>query len=77
MKYLSKIIREFETSPYENYESKRPKHEPTDSYLYLAIHLAKCMMISDALNLHIYPVRTKTTGMKDILISHVCSTYKR
>ena len=29
-KDLSKIIREFEKLPYENYEKKRPKHEPTD-----------------------------------------------
>ena len=32
MKYLSKIIREFEKSPYKSYESRRPKHDPTDSY---------------------------------------------
>ena len=31
-KDLSKIIREFEKLPYESYEKKRPKHEPTDSY---------------------------------------------
>ena len=30
-KDLSKIIREFEKSPYESYEMKRPKHEPTDT----------------------------------------------
>ena len=36
-KYLSEIIREFEKLSYENYERKRPKHEPTDSYFYLAI----------------------------------------
>ena len=35
-KKLSKIIRDFETLPYESYEKKRPKHEPTDSYFYLA-----------------------------------------
>ena len=28
---LSKIIRKFEKLPYESYERKRPKHEPTDS----------------------------------------------
>ena len=32
MKELSKIIREFEKSPYKSYESRRPKHDPTDSY---------------------------------------------
>ena len=35
-KDLSKIIREFEKLPYEIYEKKRPNHEPTDSYFYLA-----------------------------------------
>ena len=35
MKDLSKIIREFENLPYESYERKRPKHEPTHSYFYL------------------------------------------
>ena len=56
-KDLSKISREFQKVPYESYEKKRPKHEPTDSYFYLAIQLVKCMMRSDALNLHIYHVR--------------------
>ena len=32
------------------------------------------MMIADALNLHIYPVRTEMTAIKNIPISHVCST---
>ena len=31
-------------------------------------------MISDALNLHVYPVRTEITATKQIPISHVCST---
>ena len=35
-KYPSKIIREFQKIPYESYEKKKPKHEPTDSYFYLA-----------------------------------------
>ena len=30
-KDLSKIIREFEKLPYETYEKKRPKYEPTYS----------------------------------------------
>ena len=38
-KELSKIIREFEKVPYEIYEKQRPKHEPTDSYLYLSRQL--------------------------------------
>ena len=33
-KDLSKIIRKFEKLPYERYEKKRPKHEPTDRYFY-------------------------------------------
>ena len=31
-KDLLKIIREFKKLPYESYEKKRPKHEPSDSY---------------------------------------------
>ena len=30
-KDLLKIIREFEKFPYESYEKKRPKNEPTDN----------------------------------------------
>ena len=60
-KNLSNIIRGFEKLPYESYENKRPKHEPTDSYFYLEIQLAKCMMIYDALNSHVYYVRTDIT----------------
>ena len=36
-KDLSNIIKDFEKLPYEIYEKDRPKHEPTDSYFYLAI----------------------------------------
>ena len=57
-KDLSNIIREFEKLPYKSYERSSPKHEPTDSYFYLVIHLVKCMMRADALNLDVYPVRT-------------------
>ena len=35
MKYLSNIIKEFEKLPYKGYVRKRPKQEPTDSYVYL------------------------------------------
>ena len=52
-KDLSKIIREFEKLLYESYERKRPKHEPTDSYFYLAKQIDKCIIRSDALNLHV------------------------
>ena len=33
-------------------------------------------MRDDALNSHVYPVRTKMTGAKQTPISHVCSTDK-
>ena len=49
-KDLSKIIRDFEKLTYESYEKKRPKHDPTNSYFYLARQLAKCMMRLNALN---------------------------
>ena len=57
-KDLSKIIWEFDKLPYNSYERRRPKHEPTDSYSYLARQLVKFMMKADVLNSHIYPVRT-------------------
>ena len=75
-KELSNIIREFEKLPYESYEKKRPKHEPTDSYFYLARHLVKWMMRADALNSENYPLRTEMSGTKHIPTSHVCSTDK-
>ena len=37
MKDLSMIIREFEKLLYKSYESRMPKHEPTDSYVYPAV----------------------------------------
>ena len=77
MKDLSKIIREFEKLPYKSYERRRPKHDPTDSYFYLARQLAKCMMRDYALNSHVYRVITEITGTKQIPISHVYSTYER
>ena len=61
----------------KNYERKRPKHEPTYSKFYLARHISKCMMRADALNLHVYPVRTEMTATKQITASHVCYTNKR
>ena len=73
-KDLSKIIWKFEKLPYGIYERKRPKHESTDSYLYLTRYLAKCMMRDDNLNLNGYPLRTEITSMKQISTSHVCST---
>ena len=61
-KDLSKIIREFETIEKLPYAKKRPKHEPTDSYFYLARQLAKCMMRSDTLNWHDYGGHTEMTA---------------
>ena len=49
-KDLSKIIREFENFEKLLFEKKRPKHEPTGSYFYLARQLAKCMMRSSTRN---------------------------
>ena len=56
---------------------KRPKHEPNDSYFYLAIQIAKCMMISGAFNLCADPVRIEMTGTQRIPISKVCSSGER
>ena len=75
-KNLSEIIKEFDKLPYQTYERRRPKHEPTNSYFYLARKLVKCMMKSDALNSHVYPVRTDINTIKQIPILHACSTYK-
>ena len=71
-----KIIRDFEELPYESYDKKRPKHEPTDSCFCLARQLAKCMMRYDTLNSHVYPVKIEMTARKQIPTSHVCSTDK-
>ena len=70
---LSNIIREFEKLSYESYEKKRPKHEPTYSYFYLAIYIAKCMMKADSLNADNYAVRTEPTSTKHIPTLHVYS----
>ena len=70
------MIKDFEKSPYKGYVQKRPKHEPTNSYFYIARQLAKCMMRYDAINSYIDPVRTKMNGTKHILISHVFSMDK-
>ena len=62
MKDLSNIIREFEKFEKLPYEKKRPKHEPTGSYCYLALQLAKCMMRADTLNWHNYGSCTEMTA---------------
>ena len=61
-KDLSIIIREFEKFEKLPYEKKRPKHEPIDSYFYLARQLVKCMMRSDTLNWHDYGGYTEMTA---------------
>ena len=71
-KYLSNIIREFEKFEKLPSEKKRSKHEPTDSYFYLARQLAKCMMRSDTLNWHDYCGFTEMTDLS----SNICSTDK-
>ena len=75
-KDLSRIIRKFEKFPYKSYENKRPKHEPAEKYFYPARQLTKCMMSSDDLNSHVYPIRTETTPTKQISTLHIFSTYK-
>ena len=71
-KDLSKIIREFERFEKLPYEKKRPKHDPNDSYFYLARELENCMMRSDALSCHSYGVYTEMTAPS----SNICSTDK-
>ena len=56
---------------------KRPKHEPTDTYFYIAIQLSNSIMRADAFNLHVDPVRTEMTGTKQIMISYVCDSEKK
>ena len=72
-KDLLKIIKDFEKIEKLPYEKKRPKHEPTDCYFYLARQLVKCTMRSDTLNSHVYPIGREMTATKHILISHICS----
>ena len=72
MKNFSKIIREFDKLPYKIYERRRPKHEPIDSYFYLARQLETFMMRADALNLDNYPVMMEMTSEKHIPILNVC-----
>ena len=57
MKDLSKIIKDFEKSPYKGYVQKSPKHEPTDSYFYLSRQLDKFMMRADAFNSNVDSIK--------------------
>ena len=61
-KDLSKIIKEFAKFEILSYDKKRPKHEPTGSYFYLARQLAKCMIRADPLNWHNYGGYTEMTA---------------
>ena len=74
MKDLSNIIKDFEKLPYKGYVQNSTKHEPTDSYFYIAIHLAKCMIKANDFNSYVDPVRVKITGKQHIQISHVCDS---
>ena len=60
--------------PYESYDWRRLKNDPTESYFYLARQLAKCTMRADALNSDNYPARTERTGAKHIMILYIYST---
>ena len=70
-KDISKIIKEFEKIEKLNYEKKRPKYEPTDSYFHLAIQLVKCMMRSDKLNWYDHSGYTKrTTPYSNVIVTN-------
>ena len=69
-KDLSNVVREFEKFERLPYEKKRPKHKPTDIYLYLARQLARCMMRDDTLNWNEYGGYMKMSALS----SNVCST---
>ena len=91
-KEISKIIREFEEFEKLSYEKKRTKHEPTDSYFYLARQLVMCVMRSDNLNWYNHGGYMKMTALylnvnvmnesesKCSILSekllHICSTNK-
>ena len=70
------MIKDFEESPSKGYVRKRPKHENTNSYFYLALQLAKCMMRSDDLNSHVDNVIMEMTVTQHIPISNVCDSEK-
>ena len=74
MKDLSKVIKKFEKLTYMGYVRKSPKHEPTESYFYLARQLAKCMMRDYVLNSYGDPIRTEITSTQQTPILHVCDS---
>ena len=57
--------------PYKGCVRKRTKHEPTDSYFYLAIHIVKCMVRSGAFDSHAHHLRREISTTQQIPISHV------
>ena len=58
--------------PYKSYARKRPKHDPTDSFFYLSRQMAQFMMIFEAFNSQVGPVRTEMTVTQQIPILHIC-----
>ena len=76
-KDIFKIIREFKKFETLLFEKKRPKHEPTDSYFYLAIQLVKCMMKSDTLNWHDYGGYMEITALSSNVSSRNKDKSKR
>ena len=80
LKYIFKIITEFEGLLYGGYVRKNYTRMHYERYFYISIHLAKCMMRS---NFCIGPVRTQITNTQrmnnsemstqKMNNSHVCS----
>ena len=58
-KEILKIMRNFDKLPFQSYQRRRNKHEPNVSYFYLARQLEQCLMRTNELNSHVYPVSTK------------------
>ena len=54
LKYISKIIKEFEDFTYEGYVRKRSKHMPTGIYFYIERNFSKCTI---RFNMRVGPVR--------------------
>ena len=76
-KDLPKIIRKFDNFEKLPSEKKRPKHDPTDSYIYLARQLAKFIMRSDILNWHNYGGYTEMTALSSDVYSTEDNESKR
>ena len=72
LKDISKIIKEFKDIPYKGHVRKRLKQIPTESHLYLAIQIEKCMMSNLCGS-----VRTNNKSTQKITNLNVCSTNDR